>query len=86
MEWWGSEQSPGSVRQLHEKTSWEGQKHLDRCIGGDKWAGGGAPTSVPRPWELLLFPQWLQTPFTCILLSSGFHFSALSLPMMASYQ
>ena len=41
------------MRQLHEKTSWEGQKHLDRCIGGDKWAGGEAPTSVLGLWELL---------------------------------
>lgn len=85
-EQWGSEQSPGSLRQLHEKTSWEGQKHLDRCVGGDKWAAGEAPTSVPGLWELLPFPQWLQTPLISFLLSSGFDFSALFLPMMASYQ
>lgn len=45
-ECWGSEQSPGSLRLLHEKTSWEGQKHWDRCMGGER-NRPGVPTSVP---------------------------------------
>ena len=70
MEWWGSEQSPGSVRQLHEKTSWQGQKHLDRCIGGDKWAGGthcgpspmgtsALPSVAPDSLHLLSLIIWV---------------------------
>lgn len=85
MEWWGSEQNPGSVRQLHEKTSWEGQKHLDRCIGGDKWAGGRCVCAHfgPLPVGTSALPSVAPDP---LVFSSGFHLSALSLPTMASYQ
>lgn len=43
----GGAQSPGSLRQLHEESSWEGQEHVDRCTGGDRWVG--APTLL-CPW------------------------------------
>lgn len=75
MEWWGSEQSPGSLRQLHEKTSWEGQKHLDRCIGGDKWAGG-------RPLRSLAYGNFCSSLSGSRLPSLAFssHLGSTSLP------
>lgn len=64
------------MRQLHEKTSWEGQKHLDRCIGGNKWARGvcvcvvfpssSVLTSV-APESPHLLSQIIWIPFLCPL-------------------
>lgn len=75
----GGEQSPGSLRQLHEKSSWEGQMHRWRQMGG------GPPCSVPGPRELLPFLRWLQTPSLALTEQLG-SASALSLPTAASYQ
>lgn len=48
---------------------------MDRCIGGDKLAGGYPPSSIPGLWELLPFPQWLQTPSVFL-----YHLGSTSLP------